>query len=308
MTLAFDLVLCAMIVGAAICAAVAGTIFAAAVFFIVYGIFVSLAWLRLDAFDVALAEAAMGAGLTGILLLRALGRMPASEDRPGPALAPALAGAGLALALGWAFLALPESAGLGPVVRNAAPGAGAENPVTAVLLAFRAWDTLLETIVLLAALLGVWALSRDEAWGLPPGLPQRVRPDGVLAGFGRILPPIGAVVGVYLVWAGTSRPGGAFQGGTVLAAVALLVSMAGLAQAPRVTSGALRLVLVAGPLVFLGMAFIGAVLSLWQPGAAFLALPEAHAKSLILGIELMLTLSIAVTLAALVAGPPEDRA
>jgi uncharacterized MnhB-related membrane protein len=33
------------------------------------GLFVTLMWIRLDAWDVAIAEAAIGAGLTGALLL-----------------------------------------------------------------------------------------------------------------------------------------------------------------------------------------------------------------------------------------------
>ena len=46
--------------------------FAAVVLFIVYGLTLSLAWVRLEAVDVALAEAAIGAGLTGALLLEAV--------------------------------------------------------------------------------------------------------------------------------------------------------------------------------------------------------------------------------------------
>jgi hypothetical protein len=38
---------------------------------------------------------------------------------------------------------------------------------------------------------------------------------------------------------------------------------------------------------------------------AFLGYPESHAKLLIVTIEVPVTLSIAVTLALLVAGPPE---
>jgi energy-converting hydrogenase B subunit D len=37
--------------------------------FVCMGLFVTLMWIRLDAWDVAIAEAAIGAGLTGDLLL-----------------------------------------------------------------------------------------------------------------------------------------------------------------------------------------------------------------------------------------------
>lgn len=54
-------------------------LFKAIVLFIVLGLLMALTWGRLQAPDVALAEAAIGAGLTGALLLDALGRMQAKE-------------------------------------------------------------------------------------------------------------------------------------------------------------------------------------------------------------------------------------
>jgi energy-converting hydrogenase B subunit D len=51
------------------------TLFTAIVLFIVYGLLMSLAWIRLHAVDIALAEAAIGAGLSGALLLDAAGHM-----------------------------------------------------------------------------------------------------------------------------------------------------------------------------------------------------------------------------------------
>ena len=50
-------------------------LFKAIVLFIAFGLVMALAWVRLDAPDVALAEAAIGAGLTGALLLSALARL-----------------------------------------------------------------------------------------------------------------------------------------------------------------------------------------------------------------------------------------
>ena len=54
-------------------------LFRAVVLFIAFGLILSLVWVRLDAPDIALAEAAIGAGLTGALLLSALARL---EHRP----------------------------------------------------------------------------------------------------------------------------------------------------------------------------------------------------------------------------------
>lgn len=50
-------------------------LFKAVILFIIFGLMMSLAWVRLKAVDIALAEAAIGAGLTGALFFRALGRL-----------------------------------------------------------------------------------------------------------------------------------------------------------------------------------------------------------------------------------------
>jgi multisubunit Na+/H+ antiporter MnhB subunit len=258
---------------------------------------------------VALAEAAIGAGLTGVLLVGAaarLRRMRACEREPGSTpmrLATATACLGVAGLLAYGVLTLdPAGPGLVPLVATQLPQTGVGNPVTAVLLNFRAYDTLLESVVLLVALIGVWSLAEDRHWGGFAGLRQHARPTGVLATFGRILPPVGLMIGVYLVWAGSEQPGGAFQGGTVLAAVWLLVAMAGLTEAPRVASPLLRLGIVVGPALFLAIGVIGGFAGL------FLGLPVEHAKNLILLIEAGLTFSIAATLALLVLGPPQRGA
>jgi hypothetical protein len=80
----------------------------------------------------------------------------------------------------------------------------------------------------------------------------------------------------------------------------ILAMMAGLADAPAVSRRWSRLVLVIGPATFLTIGLAGFAMA-----GAFLSYPEAYAKLLILTIEVPVTLSIAVTLALLVAGPPE---
>jgi energy-converting hydrogenase B subunit D len=55
-------------------------LFKAIVLFISFGLVMSLAWVRLKAVDIALAEAAIGAGLTGALFLKALGRLRAGGE------------------------------------------------------------------------------------------------------------------------------------------------------------------------------------------------------------------------------------
>jgi len=48
--------------------------------FIAFGLVVTIAWVRLEAPDVALAEAAIGSGLTGALFISSLGRMHELDD------------------------------------------------------------------------------------------------------------------------------------------------------------------------------------------------------------------------------------
>jgi multisubunit Na+/H+ antiporter MnhB subunit len=112
--------------------------------------------------------------------------------------------------------------------------------------------------------------------------------------------PIGILVGIHIFWVGSVAPGGEFQGATILAAMWILAMMAGLVDAPAVSWHWLRLTLVAGPAVFLTIGLTG-----FAVAGSFLAYPEPHAKLLILIIEIPVTLSIAVTLVLLVAGPPE---
>ncbi|MFN3945100.1 MAG: hydrogenase subunit MbhD domain-containing protein [Allosphingosinicella sp.] len=297
---AFDILLCLIIVAVALGAIAGRDLFAGVALFVVYGLLLAIAWVRLGAVDVALAEAAIGAGLTGVLLLGAAARLEGKSPhrldfRPAALILCVALAAGLAVVV--VDLVRPD-VGLRPQVAANLAVSGADNPVTAVLLNFRGWDTLLEAVVLLIALVGVWALAPDDLWGGRPGLRQHVRPDGVLATFGRFLPPVGLVIGVYLVWTGASAPGGAFQGGTVLAAVWLLAMMAGLDEPPRVSSAGLRWALVLGPAVFVMAGLYGIA------HGAFLSYPPGAAKELILAIEFALTLSIAVTLALLVMGPP----
>lgn len=282
--------------------------FAAVVGYTVYGLLLALAWVRLAAVDAALTEAAIGGGLTGVLLIRAAVRLRRTEavsraETPGPLfrVMAALVAAGIAAALAVVVLSLPEPGPtLAPYVAQHIATTGLGNAVTAVLLSFRAIDTLLEAVVLIFALIAVWTLTPERFWGGLPGPKYETDPNGMLAYLARLLPPIGIVVAVYVLWVGADLPGGKFQAGTLLAAMWLLAIMAGLTEAPPISSRWLRGMLVAGTGVFLVIGFAGVPLA-----GAFLAYPEGYAKPLIIAIEAASMASIAFTLALLVLGPPE---
>ena len=306
----FEIVLAAVVLGLGIWTTAVRETYSATVGFVAYGLLVALIWVRLDAVDVALTEAAIGGGLGGVLLLGAAARLRNAElmvtETPGKVTRVSAAALSvlIATALAGAVLLLPDSVStLAPTVVAHAWATGLTNPVTNVLMAFRAMDTMLEKVVLLLAIVGVWSLAPDSAWGGHPGPRHQADPNGVLAFLARLLPPIGIVVGIYIFWTGANHPGGAFQGGAILASMWLLAIMAGLTDTPPVRSRRLRFILVAGPGLFLIVGLGGLCF-----GAAFLAYPPALAKPLILGIEIAMILTIAVTLGMLLAGAPERSA
>jgi multisubunit Na+/H+ antiporter MnhB subunit len=266
----------------------------------------AIAWVRLSAVDVALTEAAIGGGMTGMLLLGAVARLRLAKGKDSRTSLPVRLAAGILCALVAAGLAIavlspPEVVPtLAPVAMENLPQSGLGNPVAGVLFVYRALDTLLEKVVLILALLGVWSLAPDRMWGGIPGLRIYAQPGGTLTFLAQLLPPVGIVVAVYMCWVGAKEPGGAFQGGTVLAAMWLLVMIAGLTGVPSISQRWLRILLVVGPMIFLAIGIAGMVLA-----NAFLAYPAGYAKPLIVAVEFALTLSIGVALALLAAGPPE---
>lgn len=305
---AFDAILAAMVLGVAGWTIVTRDTFAAVIGFVAYGLLLALVWVRLAAPDVALTEAAIGGGVTGVLLLGAAARLrgttvASAHERPGVTMrlvVGVLCGA-VTAALAATVLLLPDPAPtLAPEAAADLASTGLGNPITGVLMAYRALDTLLEKVVLVLALIGVWSLTQDSFWGGVPELQRRARADDALVFLARLLPPVGIVIAVYLLWVGADEPGGAFQGGALLAAMWILAMMAGLAPAPAVSDRRLRLVLVAGPAVFLAIGLAGFVLA-----DAFLAYPEGYAKPLIIIIEVVKMLSVAATLGLLVMGSPE---
>ena len=70
--LALDLSLAVMLVLMAVWLLTTNDHFKAVVLFILFGLLMALCWVRLQAPDIALAEAGIGAGLTGALFLAAL--------------------------------------------------------------------------------------------------------------------------------------------------------------------------------------------------------------------------------------------
>lgn len=290
--LAFDVILVALMLWLAWRALHTNDLFHAVILFIVLGLLIALAWVRLQAPDAALAEAAIGAGLAGALLLATLARLETQRDEAVTAVnwLWSLLWLGLLIGIGLALLHIPaESEGLMPIVMDAMPQSGVEHPVTAVLLNFRAFDTWLELAVLL------WAWLGQRGLGIERTLPLQTLSGEVLPSVVKLLWPLVLLVAAYLLWRGAFAPGGAFQSGAVLAAglVMLILAQMGL-KTPHITQ---RLLWVAGFWIFLAVGLVGGVQT-----ASFMGYVPTQAGGLILLIEVAATLSIAFILASMLSG------
>jgi multicomponent Na+:H+ antiporter subunit B len=136
----------------------------------VYSFLMATVLVALDAVDVAMTEAAVGAGVSTVLLLGALHLTGSREAKPlhRPYMPLVLAAAvGGLLAYGMLGLpafsdpAAPIHAHVVPRYLQQGPGeTGVPNVVTAVLASYRGFDTLGETVVVFTAGAGVVALLR----------------------------------------------------------------------------------------------------------------------------------------------------
>lgn len=299
MSLLLDILLALALVVLAFQVAAGRTLFRGIVVFVVFGVVMALAWARLGAPDLALAEAAIGAGMTGALLMvgyrrlftRAPEKMRRAHKRDTRLAAPlAVLVSALVAVLGWSALELPTGAGsAGQGVLDAMPAQPVGNPVTAVLLVFRGYDTLLELVVLMVALLGVRAIQGGEG---PPPLPTPAHAGLPLVGaLLSALVPLAVLVAGYLLHAGGHAPGGAFQAGAVLAAAGVLLLLTGRLQPHARPDAFDRIGLVLGVAVFSGIG-----LSMLALAGQLLAMPGAWAIYL---VETAMMLSIGLTLVLL---------
>jgi multisubunit Na+/H+ antiporter MnhB subunit len=251
-----------------------------------FGFFMAMAWMRLSAADIALVEAAIGAGLTAAILMEVLRVSGSSSFSPyGYWVLPIgalLGGAGIFI-----LHTLPDRAaanGAYALAQNALQSTPIGNPVTAVLLDFRGYDTLLEVGVLLLAAFAVTVLSG-------PITDRFEQQRTMLSFFSHHLAPIVVLVAGYLLYQGMDASGGAFQASALLAAAGVLFTLSG---HPRARLEAIRTrtgLMAAGFAIFF---LIGIVLALLE--GHFLAYPTRWQPALIFTIELALSFSLAYAL------------
>jgi multisubunit Na+/H+ antiporter MnhB subunit len=196
--------------------------------------------------------------------------------------------------LAWALTSLPEAPrGLVDEALESLHRSGVSNPVTAVLLNYRSYDTLLEVGVLLLSVVAVWSLRREPLSTFAPR-----HSDFLLSASLRFLLPLLVLTAGYLLWLGAFAPGGAFQGGALIGGAIVLASLGGsrgrwLAD----HRGLLRTGLWFGLAIFIGVG-----LAAMLPHGQLLEYPRGQAGTWILVIEAAALISIGLTLGCLFYG------
>jgi multicomponent Na+:H+ antiporter subunit B len=170
-----EVVLLVFILVTALSTALLRDVLASVIAFAAYSLGVSILWVVLQAPDVGLTEAAVGAGVMTILFLLALAnttRPPAESAIESVSPKTALAVVAFVLVMGATIPALPAVGSPdGAVVsgnvtdyyiQNAYSETGVHNAVTAVLASYRGLDTLGEAVVVFAAGVAALAVLRRE--------------------------------------------------------------------------------------------------------------------------------------------------
>ena len=194
----------------------------------------------LDAADVALTEAAVGAGISTVLFL---GVLALTTDREKPMtntrwLSLSVVTVTILIVIYATFekprLGDPEA----PVHQHVAPWYLEKTPelidipnvVTAILGSFRAYDTLGEVIVVLTAAIGVMLLlgTRHRSSARPvqsASSSDALRHHLIPRILGRLLIPFIILFGLYVQFHGEYGPGGGFQAGALVAAAIILYAL-----------------------------------------------------------------------------------
>lgn len=226
------------------------SLFAAVILSGIFSLLMAANFFLLDAADVALTEAAIGAGVSTVLFLGALG-LTGEKERNATIhrLVPLCVVTVTALIVIYATFDKPRLGDAqAPVHQHVGPWYLEKTPeyidipnaVTAVLGSFRGYDTLGEVFVVLTAGIGVlFLLSTSSAKKSQNTEPNRVPGSGlrhylVPRVVGRLFIPFIFLFGLYVQFHGDYGPGGGFQAGAICAAAIILYALLeGEAQALR---------------------------------------------------------------------------
>ncbi|GAB1260812.1 DUF4040 domain-containing protein [Aurantivibrio plasticivorans] len=245
MAVLIDLVLMGMLAITALRVIFLKDLFAVVMLFSIYSFVSALIFVSLDAVDVAFTEAAVGAGISTVLMLGTLALTGRKEkENKHSSILPLVVVLVTGAALVYGTLDMPPFGDPdNPIHQHVAPRyieespkeVGLPNMVTSVLASYRGFDTLGETVVVFAAMIGVLTLlgvRRNEDDGAPESGLQSHRVLHVVA---KVVIPYVILFALYVQFHGDFGPGGGFQAGVIAAAAMILYALVfGLPLAQRV--------------------------------------------------------------------------
>jgi multicomponent Na+:H+ antiporter subunit B len=265
-----DILLLAFIAICAIAILRLRDLFAVTMMFGLFSLIAAGLFTTMHAPDVAFTEAAVGAGISTILILATLAQTARREQSQGgrnvivPLVVVWVTGA--VLLYGTVDLPVfgdPAAAAHNHVapyyITQSPEQIGIPNMVASVLASYRGYDTLGEVVVVFAAVIGVIALLglRRRPEGAKRA-PRTLETHDVMKVVARIVVPVIMLFGLYVQFHGEYSPGGGFQAGVIFAASIILYALVfGLAAArqiipPRV----LNWLPAAGVLIFGGVGLL----------------------------------------------------
>jgi len=312
----FDVVLLSLLVVSAAAVCAMKSLMASVIIYGSYSVIKALVWIQLSAPDLAITEAAVSAGISGILYFVVLKRVlvvkkeyQEQDEYKSPerlkldkgifrrfynAVSVAI-GVGLGGVLMYTVSVLPPFGDPSNPANNEVPrkfiedgiqDTGALNVVASMLFDYRAFDTLGEAAVLIAAVCSVLILLRNDGpLNTFHAFKRDVEKPGqdiILKNMSFLLVGTILVYGAYVVLNGHLTPGGGFSGGAILGAgLVLYVTAFGTTQSykflnykicSRVLSLSLLFyIVVKGYSFFTGANQIGYKFPLGTPGELFSA-------------------------------------
>ncbi len=278
MTLLTGIFLLTLVVITAVAIVQTKNLFVAVMLSGVFSLLMAANFVILDSPDVALTEAAVGAGISTVLFLAALS-LTAEHERDHPV--SRIGGLVVLVTIGVVIYATFNQPRLGDpqaavqlhvapwYLQNTPPLIDVPNVVTAVLASFRGYDTLGEVFVVLTAGIGVLFLlgtkprrqsktAAEPAIRTGDGLRHYLIPRVV----GRLLIPFILLFGLYVQFHGDFGPGGGFQAGAIIAASIILYALLeGEQQALHVIPlKVLKILAVSGAVLYAAVGVFGMIL------------------------------------------------
>lgn len=239
MTVIFGVFLLTLLLITAVAIVQTRNLFVAVMLMGIASLLIAANFFLLDAADVALTEAAVGAGISTVLFLSALALTSEREHSATSRkiLSFVVVTIAALVVIYATFDKPPFGAADAPIQTHVAPWylettrthIDIPNVVTAVLGSFRGYDTLGEVFVVFTAGIGVLFLlagggdakRRSAPAESNVGLSQHLIPRVV----GRLLIPFILLFGLYVQFHGEYGPGGGFQAGAIIAAAVILFAL-----------------------------------------------------------------------------------